>query len=406
MRPPRPQIGKAPGLTWRPRKHLWEARWQARSDLVKRGYTVKSAGLWIGTCPDDTEAAWIIDRCNVLQSEMLAWSGAGDAIYKAATEYDGTLRGLSGVYQTDPDSPFHEVSYTTRTQRVDLLIRLEKEHGDKLITEIRPRDVKRWYEAWAADGKFAMGHSMITVLRVLLSFGAGILEIEECERLFAKLHHMKFKGAKARTVVLTPEMAIAIRKEAHRQGFPSIAKAQALQTDLMLRQKDVIGAWEPVSEPGVSDVLWNDKKWLRGLRGEEIDANLTLRHVTSKRGKPIEVPLSLAPMVMEEFADGFPAKGPLVICETTGRPWHNRAFSVRWRKIANAVGVPKEVRNMDSRAGAITEATEAGAELEHIKHAATHSDIAMTQRYSRGAAEKTAGVLIKRVEFRNKKPTG
>jgi site-specific recombinase XerD len=58
---------------------------------------------------------------------------------------------------------------------------------------------------------------------------------------------------------------------------------------------------------------------------------------------------------------------------------------------------------MDSRAGAITEATEAGADLEHIKQAATHSDISMTQRYSRGAEEKTAGVMRQRAEYRANK---
>ena len=58
---------------------------------------------------------------------------------------------------------------------------------------------------------------------------------------------------------------------------------------------------------------------------------------------------------------------------------------------------------MDSRAGAISEATDAGADLEHIRQAATHSDIAMTQRYSRGDADKTKSVLLKRVEHRRMK---
>jgi hypothetical protein len=31
--------------------------------------------------------------------------------------------------------------------------------------------------------------------------------------------------------------------------------------------------------------------------------------------------------------------------------------------------------------------------LEDVRHAATHSDIAMTQRYSRGSAEKVANVM-------------
>lgn len=60
---------------------------------------------------------------------------------------------------------------------------------------------------------------------------------------------------------------------------------------------------------------------------------------------------------------------------------------------------------MDSRAGAISEATDAGAELEHVRHAATHSDIAMTQKYSRGSEEKIAEVQRLRVEQRNKTGT-
>ena len=60
---------------------------------------------------------------------------------------------------------------------------------------------------------------------------------------------------------------------------------------------------------------------------------------------------------------------------------------------------------MDSRAGAITEATDSGAELEDIRHAATHGDIAMTQKYSRGGEAKTAKVMRLRVAHRNKSGT-
>ena len=41
--------------------------------------------------------------------------------------------------------------------------------------------------------------------------------------------------------------------------------------------------------------------------------------------------------------------------------------------------------------------------MKHVKHAATHSDIAQTQRYSRGASEKIASVQKTRIEFRNRK---
>lgn len=362
----------------------------------------KSVRLWIGITPDETEALYISDRANVLQAEMLAFNGNG-GVFLPSTVYAGDMRSLVGVYQTDPDSPFHKNRYRSRMNRLSLLKRIVDQYGDLYLSDIKPRDVLRWYEGWAADGKVAMGHAMIATLRVLMSFGSSLLECPECERLSTKLHYMRFKGIAPRNTRLTPEQVIAIRAEAHRRGFPSIAKASAIQCDGMLRQKDVIGEWVPLSEPGFSDVIHRGKKWLRGVRGDEIDSALVLRHMTSKRDKPVEIPLRYAPMVMEEFPDGFPTSGPLIVSELTGRPWQADYFRRFWREIADAVGIPKEVRNMDTRAGAITEATEADVPLEHIKHAATHSDIATTQRYSRGAAEKTAGVLISRVEFRNRK---
>jgi hypothetical protein len=263
----------------------------------------------------------------------------------------------------------------------------------------------RWHEAIAHQGKITMAHALIGMLRTLAGFGATILEDDECERLSSVLHRMRFPVGKPRTERMTADQAIAIRRVAHEMGRPSIALAQALQFDLMLRQKDVIGEWVPVSEPGISAVAYGAEKWLRGLRWEEIDQALILRHTTSKRLKEIEVDLKLAPMVMEELSilGGRKASGPVIVCERTDLPWEASKFRDAWRTIATKAGVPKTIRNMDSRAGAITEATEAGAELEHIRHAATHGDIQMTQRYSRGAVEKIEEVMRLRAAHRNKK---
>jgi hypothetical protein len=135
----------------------------------------------------------------------------------------------------------------------------------------------------------------------------------------------------------------------------------------------VIGEWIPISEPGLSDISHKRYgKWSRGLRWEELDDRLILRHMTSKRQKMIELNLNLADMVLEEFAKDYkvpvskltrahmPAKGPMVLNDLTGYPYTASEFRRKWRIIADAAGIPKSVKNMDSRAGAITEATEAG----------------------------------------------
>lgn len=405
----RPRITDAPGITWRRNANGWEARWRARTDLYKKGYKPAVVLLWASRegQPDltDADVLYIQDRCRSHQDDMLLWARGGIPL---VGHFDGTLVSLSHCYRTDDDSTYRKTRYRTRRHYDTLCARLIKDHGSELIADIRGRHVKRWHEEWCKDGKITMAHALVGMLRTLVNFGATILEEPECTRLAGVLSGMRFEMPKPRDARLTADHAIAIRAKAHELGQHSIALAQAIQFDLMLRQKDVIGEWVPLGEPGVSDVTFRSNKWLRGLRWEEIDVNRVLRHVTSKRQKAIEAPLGLAPMVMEELAllGTLPERGPVIVSERTGRPWQTQVFRKVWRDVATAAGVPKDVRNMDTRAGAISEATDAGAELEHVRHAATHSDISMTQRYSRGSEDKIANVMTLRAAHRNKPKGG
>lgn len=405
----KPRVENAPGLVWKPRKNGWEARWAARTDLVARGFLPKSQRLWAGVAPTETEAAMISDGCQRLQNEMLVWSRGG--VPQLASVSDGTLRGLIHAYQTDALSTYRKLRYHVRVRQDQMLRRVAAKHGDAELAQIKARTILEWHKQWSDDGKkLAVGHFLIAQLRVMCGFGMTILEDEQCERLSVVLSKMRFPSPRPRTERLTADQAVAIRAMAHEFARPSIALAQAFQFDLMLRQKDCIGEWVPMAEPGVSDIFRGNDKWLHGLRWEEIDQNLILRHYTSKKDKPLEVDLNLAPMVMEELSrmaaiDPGKKKGAVIVCETTGRPWISGEYRRHWRLIADAVGIPKSVKNMDSRAGGISEATDAGAELEHVRHAATHSNISMTQRYSRGATEKIANVMQLRAEHRNKKRT-
>ena len=396
----RPKIENAPGLIWRKLTTGWQARWQARHDLVKRGFVPASIHLWSGTELTDADRLAISDRCQGLQSEMLVWGRGGLPL---SATYDGSLKSLAHCYLTDPDSSYRKTRYRTKGFYSYLCGRITDQHGDVLVAEINMRQVLRWHGEWGADGKVAMGHGMVGMLRGILTYGSTILDCEECRKVRALLHDMRFAMPKPRTERLTAEQAVAIRAKAREMGYYSIALAQALQFELMLRQKDVIGEWVPQSEPGHSETTYRHLKWLRGVRWSEIDADLVLRHTTSKRGKDIEVDLNLAPMVMEELGrlDIMPKFGPVIVSETTMRPYVTQEFQRLWRIVANEAGIPRSVRNMDSRAGAISEATDAGADLEHVRHAATHSDIGMTQRYSRSSKDKVRGVMEKRVKHRN-----
>lgn len=410
-----PDTESAPGLVWRPLKRGWQALWRARKDLVKRGWKPRNFRIWSGEYPNEQDLIYIGEKCHMMQEDMLVW-GRGDIL--EAGLYDGTIKGLIVCYQTDPDSAYQKLRYKTRENYGSLLNILENGrkgerdkvpgHGDQVVADIKARNVLRWHEEWSAGGRTAIGHSMVGMLRTLVGFGTTILDDKGCRAVKALLHDMRFKMAPARQERITAEQVVAVRAQAHKMGLHSVALAQALQFELMLRQKDVIGEWVPTSEPEISDVLNGNEKWLRGLRWSEVDQNLILRHTTSKRNKEIEVDLRLYPMVMEElvsFADKLPASGPVIIAEATGRPYVTHVFRRVWRQVARAAGVPDAVYNMDSRAGAISEATDAGADLEHVRHAATHSNISMTQRYSRGARGKVDNVARLRVKHRNKPGT-
>jgi hypothetical protein len=426
-----PRIPNTPGLTWRRRRILldngerrsgWEGRWRPRTDLVTRGYPPTPIRLWMGIEPSEVEAQWISDRCVVLQDEMLIWANGG---IPTVSSFDGTLRALAACYQSDPDSRYRKIRYATRKTYDSLIKIIMQDHGTELLEAIKGKTALRWHAEWQRSRGIAQAHGLVGMLRILFGFGATIMEDEacneQCERLCAVLHKMKFEMSGARVERLTAEQATAVRRAARAGGRPSIALAQAFQFECTFRQKDVIGEWVPMDEPEqgqLTPIHHANRKWLRGIRWSEIDANLILRHKTSKRLKDVEIDLKLAPMVIEELKLAFglnladeltrahlPATGPIIVCEGTGHPWGGDAFRKSWRKFAQAAGVPDEVHNMDSRAGAITEATDSGAALEDVRHAATHSNIAMTQRYSRGGTEKVAGVMGKRIAHRNASKT-
>lgn len=424
--PPRPIVEDAPGCTWMPSGNGWEARWRPRTDLVRKGYSGRTYRLWKGTELSDHDRNWISDNCNRMQAEMLGWARGAEI---TVATFDGTIRTLVDQFQSDEDSPYRKVRFRTRQNYDSILKRIVADHGgvhlgrgfdgDGNPTEqLKARRLLRWHEEWSKRG-ITTSHGFMTMLRMLFRFGATFLEDAESERLCTIMKGLAFKVGGARTERLTAEQASAVRTEAHRHGFHAMALAQALQFEATLRQKDVIGEWVPQSEPGISDTLRDEDKWLRGLRWEEIDQNMILRHITSKRQKLVEVDLKLAPMVLEELVSIFltnklgvkidiersdlPTSGPVIVDEFTGLPYTAIRFRREWRRVATAAGIPKTVCNMDSRAGAISEATDSGAHLEDVRHAATHSNISTTQIYSRGQAEKTAKVMTLRVANRIKK---
>ena len=428
-----PWLGEtAPGLVWRKRKRTneWVATWLARTDKIKLGYRPKHFELWCGTTPDEKQAADIIARCKHQQFDMLTWGHELPPPEKPLPDhFTGSLKSLAHCYQTDADSPYQKNRYHVRQNRDSVIRRIVTRHGDTPLSEIKARLLLAWHKEWSHDGKrLSTGSQFIGQLRALFSFGATLLEDTNCERLCGVMHKMRFAGAKPRAVSLTADQANLIRAAArYHFGWDSIALVQALQFDGTLRQKDLLGELVPLSEPGISDVIVGDQKWLRGIVWPEIDENLILRHITSKKLKMVEIDLKLGLMAMEElqFLAGaeplivvdpitkkvtvnrhlLPSSGPVALCDINGLPWTGNEYRRKWRLVARHCGIPDNVWSMDSRSGAISEAIQAGAPIEFVRHAAAHSDVSQTADYDRGQAEATAKVMKLRMESRNKPKT-
>jgi hypothetical protein len=272
---------------------------------------------------------------------------------------DLTVASLFERYKRDSASAYQKIGFKSRIHYDALMVGILKEYGDRALSDINARVLQEWHGVWSEGGKVAVAHSKIGMLRRLFGFGASVLEDAECTRLATVLHTMRFKLPRRRTERLTAEQVVAIRAKAHERSRPSIALAQAFQFDLGLTQKTVIGDWVPEGEADESEIVWQGFKWVRGIRWSDIDDNMVLNFTTPGQDAPLVVNLRQAPMVMEELklCFGFQGDrsllsdtGALIVSEHSKRPWEAVEFRRWWRILADACGVPKSVRNMDSRA--------------------------------------------------------
>lgn len=202
---------------------------------------------------------------------------------------------------------------------------------------------------------------------------------------------------------MTFAMASAVLDEALTAGIRSIALGQALQFELGLRQIDVIGTWVK-SDTATGGLTYRGRRWTGGITWADLTAERLAKR-TSKTGQEGQWRVADYPLLLKAIAAFAEEErvGPAIIDERTGQPYKHQEYAKRWRPLATIAGVPNDVWNMDSRAGAITEADEAGAEPDDVRKFATHADRQTTQRYIRRTGEATSRVAKLRVEHRTKR---
>jgi hypothetical protein len=412
--------------------------WSPRSDLTARGYTGKTVKLWPRESvppqqSEPTRAQWevICAWCVRYHAEQLLWARGG-VDNDPKSQFDGTVGSLIEIFQKHKRSPFKAVRYSSQITYAHQLGTLKAAIGKVRVKHISFDDISNWQEEFADNGDGSKpvksrAANLIVMLKRIVIFGALVLPREAgchdiCDifKKMADAHLMESRRGR-RKEYMTAAQCRMLREKAHERGFPSIALEQAFAFELGLRQKDVIGEWIPVKWPGLSDVICGTKKWLIGFRWEEIDADLVLRHRLSKSVHGAQTlmdpeagtwkawDLRVCPMILEELQrlcgapvdrTKLPASGPVIVSETTGRPWGTRQFQYDWRDCAKAAGLPKTLQNRDSRPGAATEADVAGADKDKVRRGLGHSKGATTDIYLREDLEVNRELSRLRTEKR------
>ena len=391
-----------PGLKRRKRAdgsivYYWVASAIARDTL---GYPIKTVRL------HGDEAA-IAARCRILTTELGKWLADQG---KEQPTYSGTIASLIDGYQRDEYSPYRTVKANTRHHYDQTLAIVLAMVGERKIENLTRKDFARWHRNFrfpeGEDGADRMrrAHNCMKLLRIVLRYGASMWYAGCRDAATILSEDMKFPLPPPRRSQLSFDQAAAIVDQALEVGRPSVALAQALQFELSLRQVDVIGQWERAN-PGEIGIVYYGQRWSNGVLWSDISPDGILTKQTTKTATVGEWNLGLYPLVAKALA-AFPATsrvGPMIVSETTNTPYRPDDYRVKWRKIATAAGVPRDIWNMDSRAGGITEGDEAGAELRDLARHATHTDPKTTDRYVRRTREATERVAVLRVGARRKK---
>jgi hypothetical protein len=406
-----PPRSNAPGLKYgRNRQPYWMARQVVRDDM---GFPEPCVPL-----PRGADIETLAHLCRDATSLLLAWiaterTKSGPRFAR----YDGSVLSLSRLYQAHPDSPFQEVKANTRKSYSDSLKIIEATIAKRTIRKTTVIDVRRWYKTWkepkAPGGRERIdrAHDAISMFRAILRFGFA-LGHDECGKLDERLSILRFEKGGAREQEMTfahARIFISAALDLGQRGVIPMDRARymaigvAAQFELLLRQKDIIGErpktvddLDKAVRRGATAISCGGSVWTGYFTWENIPG-WRWRTKTSKSKYRAAADFNLTAYTLlfpllqtvpHEERTGAIVKGE------HGFPMQERSYRGWFRQIARTAGIPDTIWSMDSRAGGATEAEEAGADLEAIRDALTHSkeQEATTMRYIRRRSRGIATV--------------
>lgn len=403
-----PPRGKTPGLKRGRRNRPYWIASQVRRDTMN--FPDKCIPL-----PPDADMESLSQLCYKHSARLDDWIATQSILVDdapALPHYDGSVLSACQLYQRHPHSRFHKVKHNTRKSYTDSLKIIEATVGKRLIRNLTVLDVQHWYDEWRKPAlpngreRIDRAHDAVSMFKTVLRFTAAALRRPECKQLIDDLENagslVRFERGGAREEEMTFAQAGAFIRKALEMGNSGVlpldrarymAIGIAAQFELLLRQKDIIGDWGgPRGEKWIGYFTWEN---IPGWRWR-------MKTSKSKYRAAAEFDLSLYSLLFP-LLEAVPHNERVgaIIKGEHGQPVRERSYRKWFRQIARAAGIPDEVWSMDSRAGGVTEAEEAGATTDAVQGATTHSEKHMTLRYKRRNATKIATVA----EARNRKRT-
>lgn len=394
----------APGLLKAKRKGRTDYYWSAsRASKVKAAEKFTPRTVNITRLDDEARAK----KCRDMTAELTEWLRVGGELRVPA--FDGTIKSLNLIYEKHPDSPYHDVEHATQIDYDAGSKIMVNAIGGRRIDRIDGANLRRWHKKFkkpAVKGgpeRLRRAQGAMKALRRITSWGVK-LRLPGCVELRLILHESRFTMPPAREHAPTFEQIVAYIEQAHVIGRPSLAMAAALQYDCTMRLYDVIGQWKPEKQSARQGGYYDTgKRWSGGILWSEIKDGILVKKAT-KNGAKMQFRVADCPLLSREI-ERVPVErriGPMVIDEVTGRPFRIRWFNVLYWRVKTAAGIPAHIWARDTRAGAITEAFDAGAETEQVRQTAGHSDPKVTGRYNRGSTRQTSNVSALRIALRDK----
>lgn len=376
----------APGIKWRTRESGDVAYWIPPAKDLKAGYAPKSIRL------DEPTQEEIAARCRRLWKGLVTWRD----LQGQAQPVKHTVGWLVERYLNDTLSPYTALRVRTQRSYKAFCEIIKRDIGTvplSLKEPITGADVRRWHALWGkpVDGQPttpARARHLIVQLRILASYAVEI-GVPAAKPFRDLLGVMRFATVAARDVAPTREQVTILVRVASEMGFRSIAMTTLAQFELIERRTHIIGTWE-------------DDQWRPGWLWSDVSKDWIIRYYQNKTGRNLrEFDLKTVPALLALMQETAPERrvGPVVICETTRKPWTDRYYATVFRKIARAAGVPDEIQSMDMRAGGATEADGVeGVTDRALQDAGGWKDPRTRDRYRRGKSRNAQNV----VELRQK----